>query len=99
MNNNEIMVTNCILTTKTTSINQQPTPIIKNLLAQSAKLGWILVNKKVISQTQLKIALNIQVYENKKLGELLIEKELISREQLEQALKEQYWRRNGYWVI
>ena len=93
------MVTSCILTTETTSTKKQPTPIIKNLLARSAKLGWILVNKKIISPTQLESALNLQSYENKKLGELLVEQQLISSEELELALKEQYWRRNGYWVI
>ena len=93
------MISNYILTAKTSSINNQPKPILKNLLVHSTKLGWILVNKKMISHSQLEFALNLQFCENKKLGELLVEQKLISREELELALKEQYWRRNGYWVI
>ncbi|MBE9228800.1 hypothetical protein IQ264_25645 [Phormidium sp. LEGE 05292] len=69
------------------------------MLTHSTKLGWILVNKKIISQTQLESALNLQFYQHRKLGELLLEQQLISSEELELALKEQYWRRNGYWVI
>lgn len=99
MNNNEVMVTSYFLNTETTLTKKHPSPVIKNLLAHSAKLGWILVNKKIISQAQLNLALKLQFYNNKKLGELLVEQELISREELEQALKEQYWRRNGFWVI
>lgn len=34
-----------------------------------------------------------------KLGELLLSHALITEGQLKQALREQYWRRNGYWVI
>jgi len=93
------MVTNYTLNLRTTSTKNQPKPILKNLLVHSTKLGWILVNKKIISQGQLESALNLQFYKHKKLGELLVEQKLISREELELALKEQYWRRNGYWVI
>jgi hypothetical protein len=93
------VVTTCPLPTKTTAIKQQNTSSLKNLLAHSAKLGWILVNKKTISQSQLESVLNRQLRENKKLGELLLEQHLISDEELQLALKEQYWRRNGYWVI
>ncbi|MBW4662273.1 MAG: hypothetical protein KME15_26775 [Drouetiella hepatica Uher 2000/2452] len=66
---------------------------------QAIKLGRILVNKKLISPPQLESALIHQNYCDRKLGELLMEKNLISDEQLEQALREQYWRKNGYWVI
>lgn len=93
------MVTNYTLTLRTTSTKNQPIPILKNLLVHPAKLGWILVNQKMISQTQLESALKLQFSQNKKLGELLVEQQLISSEELELALKEQYWRRNGYWVI
>lgn len=89
----------CTLPTETTSIKQQPTPDIKSSLCDSAKLGWILVNKKTISPAQLESALTVHFYDEKKLGELLVEQHLISHNELEQALKEQYWRRNGYWVI
>ncbi|OKH37947.1 hypothetical protein NIES2119_12085 [[Phormidium ambiguum] IAM M-71] len=68
-------------------------------MTSSVKLGWILVNKKIISQAQLESVLTTQFRYDKKLGELLVEQKLISRKQLDQALKEQYWRRNGYWVI
>lgn len=95
----KIMVTNYQLTTETTSTKNQPIPILKKILAHSAKLGWILVNKKMISQTQLEAVLNLQFSDHQKIGELLVEQQLISREELDQALKEQYWRRNGYWVI
>lgn len=72
---------------------------IANSINYVAKLGWILINKNLISQAHLNTALNAQPLCCKKVGELLIEQHLISEEQLQQALKEQYWRRNGYWVI
>lgn len=62
-------------------------------------LGQILIHKKVISSEQLEIAINQQAKNNVKLGELLIKKGLIVNHQLEEALKEQYWRRNGFWII
>lgn len=64
-----------------------------------AKLGWILVRKGWISSSQLQLLLEQQLHCSKKLGELLLEKSLISETQLGQALQEQYWRRNGYWII
>lgn len=64
----------------------------------AAKLGWILIQKRWISAPQLQMLLAQQPCA-KKLGELLLEQSLISEEQLDIALKEQYWRRNGYWVI
>lgn len=94
------MVTNCTLITKTSSLKNEVTSPVKNaIIASSVKLGWILVNKKIISQAQLESVLTAQFRSDKKLGELLVEQKLISRKQLEQALKEQYWRRNGFWVI
>jgi len=94
-----MMVSNFTLNTETISLNKQPTSPIKSAIAHSVKLGWILVDKKIISQTQLESVLTTQFRHNKKLGELLIEQNLISPKQLQQALKEQYWRQNGYWVI
>ncbi len=73
-----------------------PTP---TLIDRSAKLGWILLNKKLISPTQLESALIRQRRDEQKLGKLLIEAKLISDQQLAQSLQEQYWRRSGYWVI
>lgn len=102
-----MMVINYTLNTETTSFKKQPTSSEKSAIAKrcitsiahSVKLGWILVNKKIISQTQLESILTIQFRSDKKLGELLLEQKLISPNQLQQALKEQYWRKNGYWVI
>ncbi|MFB2879582.1 hypothetical protein [Floridanema aerugineum] len=102
-----MMVINYTLNTETTTFRTQPTSSVKSAIAKrcvssiahSVKLGWILVNKKIISQTQLESVLTIQFRNNKKLGELLLEHQLISPNELQQALKEQYWRRNGYWVI
>lgn len=68
-----------------------------------AKLGWILIRNRWISAAQLQASLTaqIQVRQNspQKLGELLLSGALITEGQLKQALREQYWRRNGYWVI
>ncbi len=63
------------------------------------QLGKILVRKRVISPIQLNTALEIQSLTGIKLGEILVTKELIESEDLEQALLEQYWRKNGFWVI
>lgn len=101
------MAINCTLITKANALKKQVTSPVENTLAKrcvssighSVKLGWILVNKKFISQAQLESVLTIQFRYDKKLGELLVEQKLISHKQLEQALKEQYWRQNGYWVI
>ncbi|NEP51083.1 MAG: hypothetical protein F6K65_20720 [Moorea sp. SIO3C2] len=63
------------------------------------QLGKILVHKRLISPIQLKTALEIQSLTGIKLGEILVTKELIESQDLEQALLEQYWRKNGFWVI
>ena len=63
------------------------------------KLGEILLNKKLLTPEQLDSLLPQQPETGKKLGELLREQQWISSEDLERALQEQYWRRNGYWVI
>jgi hypothetical protein len=65
----------------------------------AAHLGWILVQHGWVSQTQLESALETQFLKQKRLGEMLLEQCLISEADLHQALQEQYWRRNGYWVI
>lgn len=65
----------------------------------AAKLGWILIQKRWISTVQLQVALLHQTHCSKKLGELLIEQASLTETQLKAALQEQYWRRNGYWVI
>ncbi|NEN95675.1 MAG: hypothetical protein F6K50_09080 [Moorea sp. SIO3I7] len=63
------------------------------------QLGKILVRKRLISPIQLNTALEIQSLTGIKLGEILVTKELIESQDLEQALLEQYWRKNGFWVI
>lgn len=63
------------------------------------KLGQILIRKQIISLQQLEKTVDKQPIEQKKIGELLIAEKLISSQDLELALKEQYWRRNGFWVI
>jgi hypothetical protein len=63
------------------------------------KLGEILVSHKLLTAEQLNSLLQQQQPAKKKLGELLLETRLIAPETLEMALKEQYWRRNGFWVI
>jgi hypothetical protein len=68
-------------------------------LEPTAKLGWILIRHRWISAAQLQTILTQQNHASKKLGELLLEQSLISEGQLSEALQEQYWRRNGYWVI
>ncbi len=62
-------------------------------------LGQILMQKKLISSSQLEAAIALQASSSKKLGELLIMQGLLQENQLQQALKEQYWRRNGFWII
>lgn len=63
------------------------------------QLGQILVKKKWISLNQLERTINLQSLEQRKLGELLIKQGYIVNEQLDLALQEQYWRKNGFWVI
>ncbi len=62
-------------------------------------LGEILIRKKLISFQQLNSILTRQQKNKKKLGEFLLDLALISAEELEKALQEQYWRKQGYWVI
>ena len=63
------------------------------------QLGKILIRKRLISPSQLQTALDIQSLTGIKLGEILVTKGLIESQDLKQALLEQYWRRNGFWVI
>ena len=62
-------------------------------------LGEILIYKKWISYQQLDYILIKQQENQQKIGKLLLESDLISAAQLQKALREQYWRKNGYWVI
>jgi hypothetical protein len=63
------------------------------------RLGEILVRNRFISPRQVEEAIELQRVESKRFGEILIERGIVRKEQVESALKEQYWRRNGYWVI
>ena len=62
-------------------------------------LGKILIRKNLISCSQLEQAIALQYSSSQKLGELLMMQGLIQERELEEALKEQYWRRNGFWII
>ncbi|MDJ0844141.1 MAG: hypothetical protein QNJ08_07895 [Crocosphaera sp.] len=63
------------------------------------QLGQILLQKKLISSEELEGVIQLQTSQKRRLGELLLQKGLIVKNQLEAALKEQYWRKNGFWVI
>lgn len=62
-------------------------------------LGEILIRRKRITYTQIHSALIQQKRTGKKLGEILLDLKLVLPDSLDSALKEQYWRKNGYWVI
>ena len=63
------------------------------------QLGQILLQKNWISTEQLEEVIQLQTSQKRRLGELLLQKGLIVKTQLDAALKEQYWRKNGFWVI
>jgi hypothetical protein len=63
------------------------------------KIGEILIRKKLVSPNQLDRAIGKQEQTRQKLGEVLVDDCLISLDDLDMALKEQYWRKNGFWVI
>jgi len=62
-------------------------------------LGQILLYKKWISSEQLEETISEAKKSDRPLGEVLLERGLLAQEQLQKALQEQYWRRQGYWVI
>jgi aspartate ammonia-lyase len=62
-------------------------------------LGQILLYKKWISSEQLRENISEAQKSDRPLGEVLLERGLLAEEQLQKALQEQYWRRQGYWVI
>ncbi|NKB18542.1 MAG: hypothetical protein HC770_11800 [Pseudanabaena sp. CRU_2_10] len=68
---------------------------IKN---QGMRLGELLIENSIISQSRLNKLLNRQKRNSKKLGEVLIEQKVLSNQQLQQFLIEQYWRRHGLWL-
>ncbi|MEG3438379.1 hypothetical protein V0288_14710 [Pannus brasiliensis CCIBt3594] len=63
------------------------------------RLGEILVKNHAISSEQLAEGIRLQESQSKRLGEILIERGLVPEEEIESALQEQYWRRNGFWVL
>jgi hypothetical protein len=63
------------------------------------RLGEILVNHRAITPEQLQEAIALKEKESKRIGDILIERGIVSEEKLKIALQEQYWRKNGYWVI
>ncbi|MBW4467551.1 MAG: hypothetical protein KME07_19160 [Pegethrix bostrychoides GSE-TBD4-15B] len=85
-----------------TSSSALATNTLATSTPDSAKLGWILIRNRWISAAQLQAVLAQQPptqQPRRKLGELLLSAALITEGQLKQALREQYWRRNGYWII
>jgi hypothetical protein len=63
------------------------------------QLGQILLQKKWISSHQLDQTIDLQRNRREKLGKILVNQGYIANEQLNLALQEQYWRKNGFWVI
>lgn len=66
---------------------------------QRIRLGELLIEKKLISQELLQDFLASQQKTQQHLGQLLLQADWLSEEQLNSVLQEQYWRRNGYWLI
>jgi N-acetylglucosaminyldiphosphoundecaprenol N-acetyl-beta-D-mannosaminyltransferase len=65
---------------------------------QKIKLGELLVQSQVISQTKLNHLLDLQKSNHHRLGEVMIQQKVLSSQQLEQILREQYWRKQGFWL-
>ncbi len=63
------------------------------------KLGEILVKNHHIAPMDLEQAIARQGKSHRLLGEFLMHQGLIDDVQLKTALQEQYWRRQGFWVI
>jgi hypothetical protein len=55
----------------------------------NSRLGQILINKGLISATQLDAAIKAQLTSHKRLGEVLVEQGLLTQKQLSKALKKQ----------
>ncbi len=58
---------------------------------EKVRVGEVLVQKGIISQTQLQQALLVQQQNSQKLGEILLQQNLVSQAQLRQALNKQRW--------
>jgi UDP-glucose 4-epimerase len=70
----------------------------RNLAQHNFKLGMLLYQHQIISQTQLQQVLVEQQTTNKKLGELLLDKGWISPSNLERFLLEQNYHKQGVWL-
>jgi N-acetylglucosaminyldiphosphoundecaprenol N-acetyl-beta-D-mannosaminyltransferase len=76
-----------------------PAELEYHLQNQKIKLGELLVQNHVISQNKLNKLLDLQKSNNCKLGEMMVQQKVISYERLEQFLLEQYWRKQGLWLM
>ncbi len=76
--------------------NQISLPQLKFYLKnQNIKLGQLLVERKILKQSNLKNILAIEDSSNKRLGEIVLEKYDLSEDQLKEVLIELYIRRKG----
>ncbi|NJM85837.1 MAG: WecB/TagA/CpsF family glycosyltransferase [Hydrococcus sp. RU_2_2] len=66
---------------------------------QKIKLGELLVQNHIISQAKLNKLLDLQQSNHCRLGEVIIQQKILSPQQLEQFLREQYWRKQGLWLM
>jgi N-acetylglucosaminyldiphosphoundecaprenol N-acetyl-beta-D-mannosaminyltransferase len=66
---------------------------------QRIKLGELLIDHRITSQSQLNEWLKIQKSNPKKLGEIMVEEKILSHEQLNEFLIEQYCRQQGLWLM
>jgi UDP-glucose 4-epimerase len=70
----------------------------EKLAKQNFKLGVLLLEKQIISRTDLEKVLEEQAATGKKLGELLVQKGLLGQKNLDSFLREQNWRKKGVWL-
>ncbi|MCW8876003.1 MAG: hypothetical protein OQJ89_10960 [Kangiellaceae bacterium] len=62
---------------------------------ETSRLGLLLVEKGLITERDLQLALQVQQQEGKRLGEVLVSQKLITRTQLTQVLCKQKWLRSA----
>jgi N-acetylglucosaminyldiphosphoundecaprenol N-acetyl-beta-D-mannosaminyltransferase len=66
---------------------------------QRIKLGELLVQNQIISQAKLNHLLELQKSNHCLLGEVMVQQKVLSSKQIEQFLLEQYWRKQGLWLM
>lgn len=71
---------------------------------RTLRLGEVLIRQGVISKLKLQSAIQLQASYSKvgvgtKLGEILVAQDMITAQELKMALWEQFWRKQGFWVI